>query len=104
VVVRAKVLKNMGRVMHDIAQPHGKTPLEFIMEELLKLMERISDAQTFWSYVISEQVPKCEMWVMGNWSLPYVNHDTNATIESYHANLKATLAAAKSRFFGRHVD
>jgi hypothetical protein len=96
VVVQAKVLKNMGHIMHDATQPHGKTPLEFIMEELLKLMERISDAQTFWSYVISEWVPKCEVWVMGNWNLPYVGHDTNVTIESYHGNLKVTLIVAKS--------
>ncbi len=39
--------------MHDIVQPNGKTPLDFAKEELLKLMEMILDAQTFWSYVIS---------------------------------------------------
>ncbi len=96
VVVRAKVLKNMGRIMHDTMQPNGKTPLEFTKEELLKLMETILDVQAFWSYVILEWVPKCEMWVMGNWYLPYANHDTNVAIESYHANLKATLRAAKT--------
>jgi hypothetical protein len=104
VVVWAKVLKNMGRIMHDTTQPHGKTPLEFIMEELLKLMERISDVQTFWSYVILKWVPKCEMWVIVNWNLPYAGHDINATIESYHVNLKATLTTANSQLFGRHVD
>ncbi len=25
----------------------------------------ISDAQAFWSYVISKWLPKCEMWVRG---------------------------------------
>jgi hypothetical protein len=52
-VVPVDVLKNMGRIMHDIVQPNGKTPLDFAKEELLKLMEMILDAQTFWSYVIS---------------------------------------------------
>jgi hypothetical protein len=56
----------------------------------------IPNAQAFWSYVISEWVPKCEMWVMGNWNFPYIGHDTNAIIESYHANLKATLKVSKS--------
>jgi hypothetical protein len=64
--------KNMGYIMHDIVQPNGKTPLEFTKEELLKFMERILDAQAFWSYVILEWVSKYEMWVMGNRNLPYV--------------------------------
>jgi hypothetical protein len=33
--------------------------------------------------------------MMGNWNLPYANQDTNVVIESYHANLKAILRAAK---------
>jgi len=56
VLVWAKVLKNMGCIMHD-----GKTPLEFAKEELLKLMETIPNAQAFSSYVISKWMPKCEM-------------------------------------------
>jgi hypothetical protein len=34
---------------------------------------------------------------------PYVSHDTNATIKSYHAYLKATLKTTKSQLFGRQV-
>jgi hypothetical protein len=58
-------------------------------------MERIPNVQAFWLYVMSKWVPKCEMWVIGNQNLPYVSEDTNATIESYHANLKATLKMTK---------
>ncbi len=61
--------------MHDIVQPDGKTPLEFAKEELLKLMEKILNAQAFWSYVILEWVSKCEMWLMGNWNIPYVGYE-----------------------------
>jgi len=35
---------------------------------------------------------------MGNWNLPYTNHDINVAIESYHANLKAILKATKSLY------
>ncbi len=87
----------MGWTMYDTMQVNGKIPLEFAKEGLLKLMETIPDAQTFWSYVISEWVPKCKMWVMGNQNFPYINQDTNATIKSYHANLKVTLKASKSK-------
>ncbi len=44
VIVQAKVLKNVGCIMHDTVQPNGKTPLDFAKEELLKLMETILDA------------------------------------------------------------
>ncbi len=90
--------------MHDTTQPNGKTPLEFTKEELLKHMETIPNAQVFWLYVILEWVPKCKMQVMGNQNLPYVSHDTNATIKSYHAYLKATSRVAKSQLSKRHVD
>jgi hypothetical protein len=59
-------------------------------------MEMISNVQAFWSYVISKWVLKCKMWVMRNQNLPYVGHDINDAIESYHANLKTTLRVAKS--------
>ncbi len=94
----------MGCIMHDTAQPDGKTPLEFTKEELLKHMETIPNAQVFWSYVILEWVPTCKMQVMGNQNLPYASHDTNATIKSYHAYLKATLRVAKSQLSRRQVD
>ncbi len=103
-VVHAEVLKIMGHIMHDTLQPNGKIPLDFAKEELLKLMETIPNAQSFWSYVILEWVPKCEMWVMGNQNLTYTGHDTNVAIESYHANLKAILIVTKSWICGRWVD
>jgi hypothetical protein len=51
--------------------------------------------------VVYEQLPKFEMWVMGNCNLPYVGQDTNIVIESYHANMKATLKVVKSRLLGK---
>ena len=44
------------------------------------------------------------MWVVGHDNMPYVGKDTNATIESYHHNLKATLRAWKSGAHGRCMD
>jgi hypothetical protein len=67
-------------------------------------METILNALAFWSYVISEWVPKCEMWVMGNWNLLYAGQDTNIAIESHHANLRMTLKVSKSRLSKKWVD
>jgi hypothetical protein len=44
------------------------------------------------------------MWVMDNQNLSYVGQDTNAAIESYHGNLKATLKVAKSQLLRRRVN
>ena len=44
------------------------------------------------------------MWVVGHRNLPYAGQDTNAAIESYHSNLKATLRASKGRAHGRRLD
>jgi hypothetical protein len=90
--------------MHNTTQPNGKTPLEFIKEELLKLVETTPNTQIFGSYVILEWVPKCKMQVMGNQNLSYTGQDTNVIIKSYHADLKATLRIAKSQHSGRQVD
>jgi hypothetical protein len=44
------------------------------------------------------------MWVVGNYNLPYVGQDTNAIIENYYGNLKATFHSSKGIFHGRRGD
>jgi len=53
--------------------------------------------------VKSKWLPKIGMWVVGYHNLPYARQDTNATIENYHPNLKATFHSSKG-FHGRQVD
>ncbi|KAG0600519.1 hypothetical protein M758_11G040500 [Ceratodon purpureus] len=36
--------------------------------------------------------------------MPHANQDTNAAVESYHANLKAILRTSRQKFGGRRVD
>jgi len=60
--------------------------------------------KAFWMYVRSEWFPNITMWVVGNCNLPFARQDTNATIENYHANLKATLQSTKGKFHDRQVD
>jgi hypothetical protein len=60
-------------------------------------------AETFWAYVEKQWMPKVDMWLTGNRHLLHVGQDTNATIESYHGNMKAVLRALKSRLVGRRV-
>jgi hypothetical protein len=44
------------------------------------------------------------MWVVGHRNLPYDGQVTNAAIDSYHFNLKATLRASKRKVHGCFLD
>jgi hypothetical protein len=70
-----------------------------------EVVERVANnllvIEAFWMYVKSKWLSKIEMWVVSNRNLPYAWQDTNAAIENYHANLKATLGQSKGRFHGR---
>jgi len=55
-------------------------------------------------YVKSKWLSKNEMWVVGNWNLPYARHDTNVAIENYHANFKTTFHSSKRRFHKKSID
>lgn len=72
--------------------------------EVERVANKLTTAETFQRYVKSKSLAKIEMWVVGNQNLPYVGHDTNAMIENYYANLKATLRSLKGRFHKRWVD
>lgn len=47
VSLKAKVSKNMGRIMHDTTKPKGMSTREFAMEQLLELSQKIANAQVF---------------------------------------------------------
>lgn len=44
------------------------------------------------------------MWVTGFQNVLHANHNTNATVESYHSNMKVVLKSSKARFIGRQID
>ncbi len=84
--------------------PNDERINEWAKVELAKVANEIPIVDSFWSYINSKWLQKINMWVVGNYNLPYVGQDTNATIENYYANLKATLHSSKGRFHGRRVD
>ena len=47
---------------------------------------------------------KIEMWMKGYRNMPHANQDMNATVENYHANLKAILMSSRQKSDGRRVD
>ena len=103
-VVRAGVLKGLGRIMYDTKCPPGDRMGPWAIRQLKDLMDRFPIVNNFWAYFDKTWGDKTHMWVVGHRNLPYAGQDTNAAIESYHSNLKATLRASKGRAHGRRLD
>jgi hypothetical protein len=102
--VRAGVLKGLGRIMYDTKCPHGDDMGPWAIRQLNALRESFPIVSNFWAYFDKQWADKTQMWVVGHRNLPYAGQDTNAAIESYHSNLKATLRASKGRAHGRRLD
>ena len=102
--IRAAVLKGLGRIMYDTKCPSGEEMGPWAMRQLNALIEMFPVVDNFWAYFNKQWVDKMPMWVVGHRNLPYAGQDTNAAIESYHSNLKATLRASKGRAHGRRLD
>ena len=102
--VRAGVLKGLGRIMYDTNCPNGDEIGPWAIRQLDALRGNFPIVNNFWAYFYSQWADKTHMWVVGHRNLPYAGQDTNAAIESYHSNLKATLRASKGRAHGRRLD
>ena len=102
--IRAAVLKGLGNIMYDTKCPSGDEMGPWAIQQLNALIERFPVVDNFWAYFNKQWADKMPMWVVGHRNLPYAGQDTNAAIESYHSNLKATLRASKGRAHGRRLD
>ena len=102
--IRAGVLKGLGQIMYDTNCPEGGEMGPWAIRQLKSLMDSFPVVSNFWDYFNKQWADKTPMWVVGHRNLPYAGQDTNAAIESYHSNLKATLRASKGRAHGRRLD
>ena len=91
--IRAAVLKRVGCIMYNTKCPHGDEMRPWAFWKLNTLMDSYLAVSNFWAYFNKQWVDKTHVWVVGHRNLPYAGQDTNAAIESYHSNLKATLCA-----------
>jgi hypothetical protein len=64
---------------------------------------QVVGAHDFLAYIDGMYIPKLPMWFVGNKHNPQGSQDTNATIKSYHGNMKARLKASQSHLMWRRV-
>jgi hypothetical protein len=48
----------------------------------------LPNAFRFIEYFLNHWMHKAAMWCVGNCNIPHARHDTNATMESFHNNMK----------------
>jgi len=96
-------LKVLGNIMYNTNCPNDQKLDPWEKAELARVANEMPTINSSWNYIKSEWLQKTQMWMVGNHNLPYIGQDTNAAIENYHANLKATLCSFKGRFHGIRV-
>jgi hypothetical protein len=76
--------------MYNTDCPNDQELDSWAKDELARVANEMPIVNSFWSYIRFEWLQKIEMWMVGNHTLLYAGHDTNAAINNYYANLKAT--------------
>jgi hypothetical protein len=61
-------------------------------------------AREFMDYFEKQWAGNMRMWVTGFRNIPHVGQDTNAAVESYHANMKSILTSSPQHLTGRRMD
>ncbi len=57
-------------------------------QQIHLLATRYPNATHFMKYLTKNWLHKVAMWCVGSYNIPHVGQDSNASIESYHTNIK----------------
>ena len=102
--LRVSVLKAVEEIMYSPDLVQGQEAVERAKEKIRGLRQRFPAAEAFIDYFEETWSGKTAMWVTANRNFPHCGQDTNAAIESYHANLKSILTQTRQRLCGRRMD
>ena len=101
---RASILCEVGSIMYGVGFHHGNDPIQWAQSQLDDIRARRLEATRFMNYMDNEWWKKIAMWCIATQNLCHARHNTNARIESYHANLKTIMFLEKHRLVGRGLD
>ena len=102
--LRAEILSACADLMYGNGILQGDLAVQAARERFQHIKAKYPQAKAFFAYFETHWIPKIEMWVKAFRNMPHANQDTNAAVESYHANLKAILRWSRQKFDGRRVD
>ena len=102
--LRVQVLKAVEEIMYSPDLADGDIAVERARQKIAGLREKFPAAEAFVSYFEETWSGKTSMWITGNRNFPHCGQDTNAAVESYHANLKSILTQTRQKLSGRRMD
>jgi hypothetical protein len=102
--IRVQILKGLASVMYSSDGRKGQNAVEYAKQGYEDLKLQFPQAVGFFEYFTKQWMGKVDMWVTGFRNIPHAGQNTNAAVESYHANMKAMLATERWRFHGRRMD
>ena len=102
--LRVHVLKAVEEIMYSSDLIQGEGAVIRAKQKINGIRHTFPAAEGFVSYFEETWSGKTAMWVTGNRNFPHCGQDTNAAIESYHANLKSILSQTRQKLSGRRMD
>jgi hypothetical protein len=102
--MRISILKGLATLMYSQDGMKGQNAVEHAKQQYEELRLQFPEAAPFFEYFTKQWLGKANMWVTGFRNILHAGQDTNAVVESYHANMKAMLATDQCRFHGQRMD
>jgi hypothetical protein len=93
--VRVEILKGLAALMYSADGMKDQNAVEHAKQAYEDLRLQFPHAVGFFEYFTKQWICKADMWVTGFRNIPHAGQDTNAVVESYHANMKAMLATER---------
>lgn len=97
-IERVAVLQLVGDIMYGKDCGVNDDPIDWVMSQLDMITNTRPRSAAFMTYMNEFWRAKISMWCVGTRKIPDAGHYTNATIESYHSNLKSILNFPTERF------
>jgi (2Fe-2S) ferredoxin len=102
--LRVEVLKGIATIMYTQDGSKGLNALSRAEQQFEELKIQFPMAKDFMDYFEKQWIGNMRMWVIGFRNILHAGQDTNAAVESYHANMKAIITSSRQRLSGHRMD
>jgi hypothetical protein len=84
----APILSTFGEIIYSCGCLVDIDAIIWAEQQIHLLATRYPNATHFMKYLTKHWLHKVAMWCVGSYNIPHVGQDNNASIESYHTNIK----------------
>ena len=98
------VLKGIADMIYTRDGKKGQNAVAHAEQKFFDFKAQFSMFKEFVDYFEKQWMGNMSMWVIGFQNIPHVDQDTNAAVESYHANMKSILFSSQQQLSGCRID